>query len=126
MEAVMETGTKHVQVALKLNPETDSDILEYLNRSGNRQGTIKKALRMKMESEVAMTIKFEIKSDIRSYEEVNRQRTYYNDDELHRIIDEERNRFKILAREAEDPTLTVTATVEDNGEIIFLQKILSK
>lgn len=118
----METGTKHVQVALKLNPETDSDILEYLNRSGNRQGTIKKAIRLKMESEVAMLVKFKAKSSMKTYEDV--EKTYYNDDELHRIIDEEQKKFKMLAKETEDSSLTVTATVEDNGEMIFLQKIL--
>ena len=120
----MEQEKKHVQVALKLHPETDSDILEYLNRSGNRQGTIKKAIRMKMESEVAMTVNFKVKSDLRSYESAGLEKTYYNDDELHRIIDEEQKRFKLLAKETEESTLSVTAIVEDNGEIIFLQKIL--
>ena len=118
----METGTKHIQVALKLNPDTDSDILEYLNRSGNRQGTIKKAIRLKMESEVAMVVQFKAKSSVNAYEEITR--TYFNDDELHSIINEEQKKFKMMAKETEDSTLTVTATVEDNGEIIFLQKIL--
>ena len=119
----MDTEQKHVQVALKLHPETDSDILEYLSRSGNRQGTIKKAIRLKMESEVAMTIRFKVKSDVCSYDDVP-ERTYYNDDELHRIIDEEQKKFKLLAKERDDATLTVTAIVEDGGEIIFLQKLL--
>ena len=32
-------------IRLKLNKKTDKDILEKLNRSGNKRGTIKKALR---------------------------------------------------------------------------------
>lgn len=34
-----------VQVVLKLNKKTDKDILDYLTASGNKQGTVKKALR---------------------------------------------------------------------------------
>ena len=34
-----------IQVKIKLNKKTDADIIEYLNTSGNKQGTIKKALR---------------------------------------------------------------------------------
>ena len=37
-----------VRVSLKLNKRYDADILEYLNNSGNKQGTIKTALREKM------------------------------------------------------------------------------
>lgn len=32
-------------VSVKLNYKTDKDIIEYLQRKGNRQGTIKEALR---------------------------------------------------------------------------------
>ena len=39
------------QIRLKLNNKTDADILEYLEKSGNKQGTIKKALRKMMEEE---------------------------------------------------------------------------
>lgn len=35
-------------VTLKLNKKTDADILEYLEASGNKQGTIKEALRRMM------------------------------------------------------------------------------
>lgn len=34
-----------VRVNLKLVKNTDADIIEYLEQSGNKQGTIKKALR---------------------------------------------------------------------------------
>lgn len=34
-----------IQVKIKLNKKTDADIIEYLNTSGNKQGTIKEALR---------------------------------------------------------------------------------
>ena len=34
-----------IQVKIKLNKKTDADIIEYLNASGNKQGTIKEALR---------------------------------------------------------------------------------
>lgn len=34
-----------VQVKIKLNKKTDADIIGYLNASGNKQGTIKEALR---------------------------------------------------------------------------------
>lgn len=43
-----------VQVKIKLNKKTDADIIEYLNASGNKQGTIKEALREKMELEVGI------------------------------------------------------------------------
>lgn len=39
------------RVALKLNLNTDKDILEYLERTGNKQGTIKEALRERMARE---------------------------------------------------------------------------
>lgn len=32
-------------ITLKLNKKTDADIIEYLETSGNKQGTIKAALR---------------------------------------------------------------------------------
>lgn len=37
-----------MRVSLKLNKKYDADILEYLDKSGNKQGTIKAALREKM------------------------------------------------------------------------------
>lgn len=40
-----------IRVSLKLNKRYDADILEYLNNSGNKQGTIKAALREKMAKE---------------------------------------------------------------------------
>lgn len=39
------------RVALKLNLNTDKDIIDYLEQSGNKQGTIKEALREKMARE---------------------------------------------------------------------------
>lgn len=39
------------RVALKLNLNIDRDIIDYLNNSGNKQGTIKQALREKMARE---------------------------------------------------------------------------
>ena len=41
------------RVQLKLNNEYDKDILDYLAASGNKQGTIKKAVRELMEREKA-------------------------------------------------------------------------
>lgn len=38
-----------VQVKLKLNCNTDADIIEYLNSCGNKQGTIKKLIREEIE-----------------------------------------------------------------------------
>lgn len=40
-----------VQVKIKLNKKTDADILEYLDKSGNKQGAIKEALRAKIRKE---------------------------------------------------------------------------
>lgn len=37
-----------MRVSLKLNKKHDADILEYLDKSGNKQGAIKDALREKM------------------------------------------------------------------------------
>ena len=34
-----------IQLKLKLNCNTDADIIEFLNNSGNKQGTIKKLIR---------------------------------------------------------------------------------
>jgi hypothetical protein len=42
---------KTVRVQLKLVKNTDADILDYLEKSGNKQGTIKKALRELMARE---------------------------------------------------------------------------
>ena len=39
------------RIHLKLNLNTDKDILEYLERTGNKQGTIKQALRERMARE---------------------------------------------------------------------------
>ena len=36
------------RVSLKLNKKYDADILEYLDKYGNKQGTIKAALRERM------------------------------------------------------------------------------
>ena len=41
-----------VQVKLKLNLKTDKDILEALERSGNKQGYIKELIRADMEKRV--------------------------------------------------------------------------
>ena len=38
-------------VTLKLNKKTDADILEYLEKSGNKQGAIKAALRKTIEED---------------------------------------------------------------------------
>lgn len=37
------------QIKLKLNLKTDADIIEYLNASDNKQGTIKKLIREDIE-----------------------------------------------------------------------------
>jgi hypothetical protein len=34
-----------VQVKLKLNRKTDADIIEYLNKQDNKQGTLKELIR---------------------------------------------------------------------------------
>ena len=34
-----------VSVRLKLNTKTDADIIEYLEKTGNKQGTIKRLIR---------------------------------------------------------------------------------
>ena len=38
-----------VQVKLKLNKNTDADIIEYLESTGNKQGTIKELIRTEIE-----------------------------------------------------------------------------
>lgn len=38
-----------MQIRLKLNLKTDADILEFLEKSGNKQGTIKKLIRQEIE-----------------------------------------------------------------------------
>lgn len=40
-----------VRVAIKLNKNTDADILEYLEKSGNKQGLIKALIRKEIEKE---------------------------------------------------------------------------
>lgn len=37
-----------VKVTIKLNLNTDKDILDYLDKSGNKQGTIKRLIREDM------------------------------------------------------------------------------
>lgn len=39
-----------VQVVMRLNRKYDSDLLEYLEESGNKQGTLKLALREYIEN----------------------------------------------------------------------------
>ena len=38
---------------IKLNLKTDADIIEYLGRTGNKQGTIKRLIREAIEKEQA-------------------------------------------------------------------------
>ena len=38
-----------IQVKLKLNLNTDADIIEFLNKSDNKQGTIKQLIRAEIE-----------------------------------------------------------------------------
>ena len=46
LKAVKKYDKQHTTtVLIKLNNNTDADILELLNNSGNKQGTIKAALR---------------------------------------------------------------------------------
>ena len=46
LKAVKKYDKQHTTtVLIKLNNNTDADILELLNNSGNKQGTIKVALR---------------------------------------------------------------------------------
>ena len=40
-----------VRVAIKLNKNTDADTLEYLEKSGNKQGLIKALIRQEIERE---------------------------------------------------------------------------
>lgn len=40
-----------VKVTVKLNKKTDADIIDYLDKSGNKQGTIKTAIRAQIERE---------------------------------------------------------------------------
>lgn len=46
LKAIMKYDKEHTTtILIKLNDNTDADILELLNNSGNKQGTIKAALR---------------------------------------------------------------------------------
>lgn len=38
-----------VMLTVKLNKQTDADIIEYLSKSGNKQGAVKKAIRKMIE-----------------------------------------------------------------------------
>lgn len=38
-----------VMLTVKLNKQTDADIIEYLSKSGNKQGAVKKAIRQMIE-----------------------------------------------------------------------------
>ena len=40
-----------VKVTIKLNLNTDKDVLDYLDKSGNKQGTIKRLIREDMARE---------------------------------------------------------------------------
>ena len=40
-----------IKVTIKLNLNTDKDILDYLDKSGNKQGTIKRLIREDMARE---------------------------------------------------------------------------
>lgn len=47
LKAIMNYDKQHTTtVIIKLNNKTDADIIKILNESGNKQGTIKAALRM--------------------------------------------------------------------------------
>lgn len=46
LKAIMKYDKEHTTtILIKLNNNTDADLIEYLNASGNKQGTIKAALR---------------------------------------------------------------------------------
>lgn len=46
LKAIMKYDKEHTTtVLIKLNNNTDADLMEYLEQSGNKQGTIKAALR---------------------------------------------------------------------------------
>ena len=46
LKAVKKYNEKNTrQILMRLNSITDADIIEYLEQSGNKQGTIKAALR---------------------------------------------------------------------------------
>ena len=46
LNAIMKYDKQHTTTFLiKLNNNTDADLIEYLEQSGNKQGTIKAALR---------------------------------------------------------------------------------
>ena len=46
LRAIRNYDKQHTTtILIKLNNRTDADLIEYLNTSGNKQGTIKKALR---------------------------------------------------------------------------------
>ena len=46
LKAIMKYDKQHTTtVLIKLNNNTDADLIKYLDQSGNKQGTIKTALR---------------------------------------------------------------------------------
>ena len=46
LNAILKYDKEHTtSIMIKLNNNTDADLIEYLNASGNKQGTIKAALR---------------------------------------------------------------------------------
>lgn len=46
LNAILKYDKQHTTtVLIKLNNNTDADLIQYLNNSGNKQGTIKAALR---------------------------------------------------------------------------------
>lgn len=46
LRAIQHYDKQHTTTFLiKLNNNTDADLIQYLNNSGNKQGTIKRALR---------------------------------------------------------------------------------
>lgn len=46
LKAIKKYDKEHTTtISIKLNNNTDADLIEYLDQSGNKQGTIKAALR---------------------------------------------------------------------------------
>lgn len=51
LELVAKYNKAHTTtVLIRLNHNTDADLIEYLNASGNKQGTIKAALRERIKN----------------------------------------------------------------------------